>query len=581
MVGDPPELRGVMVRKRMMQIVGLIIAGVVSSLSVASGQMLPATGKDELIYGGGLVPRGLNPILEKNDWNEASCLILNRLFQIDEKGQPVPDLVESYTVSPDGLTYTFSLRPNITWHDGNPFTAEDVRFTLEKIFDPHTKTAYDADLSIIKTYTVPDADAGHDVTMNRTKTLINQFFSTSNTFVVTLNAPSSSFLSKLCDPPILPKHILEGQDINSDVFDKNPVGTGPYKLVQKVSDREWIFERNESYGWPFEWNDNATVPLLLFPWPSVHSTAPLRIILRIVPDDDERARMAAEGAFHIAQVKPQHIAMLEDNPDLKIYQFPSGAWRGMPQNLRRPFLQDKRVRQAISSAIDREEIRKVALMGAGQAAYLPVPPTSPVYDPSLFTPGRDVERAKALLAEAGWKPGPDGVLQKDGQRFEYRIGIWKDEIFRRLSGELIKQQLAEVGIPVDLDLVDNARYQQIGDDMGTTHDTIIGGWSGLLDPDMNLSKKFYSKGSQNYMKYTNPEVDRLLERARSATDPARRKTLYHELLTILLDDAVFIPVVYPDYVFVAKKNVRGLREGMTVDSWYHFTRNAYKWSLKE
>ncbi|MBI4551788.1 MAG: hypothetical protein HY710_05930 [Candidatus Latescibacteria bacterium] len=519
-------------------LVGLLIAGVMSSLSVSWRQ---APVKDELVYGGGLVPRGLNPLLEKNDWSEVSCLILSRLFQIDEQGQLLPDLVERYTVSPDGLTYTFVLRRNVVWHDGVPFTPEDVRFTFDMIFAPNTKTAYDADLSMVKTYAAKAPD----------------------TFIVILSAPSSSFLSKLSDPPILPRHILDGQDINGEAFEKNPVGTGPYTLIQKVSDREWVFERNARFHL------------------SANPTPIKRILLRIVPDDDERARMAAAGAFHITQVKPQHIAMLKQNPDLAVYRFPSGAWRGMPQNLRRSFIQDRRVRQAISHAIDREVIVKEALMGAGQAAYLPVPPGSPVYDPSLFKPGRDVARAKALLAEAGWKPGPDGILQKDGQRFEYRIGIWKDEIFRRLSGDLIKRQLAEVGIPVDLDLVDNTRYQQIGDDMGTTHDTIIGGWSGLLDPDMNLSKKFSLKGSQNYMKYTSPDVDRLLERGRTIAEPAQRKAVYRELLTILRDDAVFIPLVYPDYVFVAQKNVRGLRDGMTVDSWYHFTRNAYKWSLAE
>ena len=125
-----------MMVKRTAWIAGLIIVGLISMMTCASGQTPSATPQGTLIYGGGLVPRGLNPILEKNDWNEASCLILSRLFQIDEKGQLVPDLVESYTVSPDGLTCTFSLRRNVKWHDGTSLTAEDIRFTFEKIFDP-------------------------------------------------------------------------------------------------------------------------------------------------------------------------------------------------------------------------------------------------------------------------------------------------------------------------------------------------------------------------------------------------------------------------------------------------------------
>jgi peptide/nickel transport system substrate-binding protein len=329
-----------------------------------------------------------------------------------------------------------------------------------------------------------------------------------------------------------------------------------------VSDTEWVFGWNERYYRP---NPDPV----------------RRIVLRIVPDDDNRARQAAAGAFHITQVKPQQIDTLMANPDLMIYRFPSGAWRGMPQNLRRPLLQDARVRQAISFALDREAIVREAAMGAAVPAYLPVPPNAFVYDTSVFMPGRDVEQARMLLAEAGWAPGPDGMLQKNGRRFEYRIGIWKDEVFRRRAGELIKEQLAEVGIPVDLDLVDNARYQQIGDDMGSTHDTIIGGWSGLLDPDMNLSKKFATGGSQNYMRYSNARVDRLLEQGRMEQDPEKRRRIYVDLLILLYREAVFIPLIYPDYVFVVKKSVQGLKEGMTVDSWYHFTRNAYKWRLME
>ena len=495
------------------------------------------------IYGGGFIPRGLNPNLSKNGWNEANSLILSRLFQVNEKGELEPDLFTDYAVSPDGLTYRFHVRMGVVWQDGTPLTVEDVAYTFKSIFDPKTATHLDEDLAMVDVY----------------------LHAAPNLFVVKLKSPCASLVSRLSDIAILPKHILESlptEEINKGAFDRSPIGSGPYKLVNKTSDTEWHFEWNDQYYRP--------VP------------DPIRQIrLLIVPDDTERARQAVAGAFHLTQVKPQDIEKLLINEDLVVYRFYSGSWRGLPQNLRRPHLQDVRVRRAINLAIDREAIVQEAAKGAARSAYLPILPNSLAYDMSAFMPGRDVDRARRLLNDAGWEPGSDGILRKNGTRLDYRIGIWKDDVFRRSAGELIKEQLREVGISVVLDLVDEARYEQIVDDMGVAYDTLIGGWNGLLDPDRNLSRKFASGGSQNYMRYKNHKVDQLLDSGRKELLPAKRKQIYGQLLTLLYEDAVFLPLVYPDYLFVAKNPVQGLKDGITVDGWYQFTKNAYKWRLVE
>jgi len=496
-----------------------------------------------LVYGGGTVLRGLNPNLTKNGWNEANSLILSRLFQIGEQGELEPDLVADYTVSPDGLTYRFYLRTGVFWHDGVPFTVEDVDFTLKSIFDPKTDTHHDEELAMVDTFVHAQP----------------------NLFVIKLKTPTVSFLSRLSHVAVLPKHILKDvsvAEIDAGAFDRNPVGTGPYRFVEKASDVEWRFAWNEKYYRP----SSAPVPKLL---------------LKITPDDDTRVRQMLEGALDVTQIKPQHIEQLLAHPDIVIYRLPSGVWRGMPQNLRRTFLQDPRVRLAISLSLDREALAKEAAMGVARSAYLPVLPSSFIYDTSVFMPGRDIDQARVLLSEAGWEPGTDGVLRKNGARFDYRIAIWKDDVFRREAGELIKRQLAEVGINVVLDSVDETKYGQIGEDMGNTHDTLIGGWSGLLDPDMTLSGMFETGGRQNVMHYSSRATDRLLEQGRKERIQQKRKQVYLQLLTHLYQDAVFIPLVYPDYVFAARRTVQGIKDGVTLDNWYHFPRNAYRWSLSE
>ncbi|MBI5878079.1 MAG: hypothetical protein HZB53_10525 [Chloroflexi bacterium] len=489
-----------------------------------------------LIYGGGLKPRGMNPLQKGNDWNEVSCAIFSQLFQIDDRGDVSPDLVERYDISPDGLTYTFQLR-SAQWHDGTRLTAADVQFTIERIFDPALGLAMAANLTMLA-----DSHAADE-----------------RTWVARLHTVAPSFVSALTDAPILPKHILHGADFAGDVLDRSPVGSGAYKLARRVSEFEYELEAHAAH----------------------HLGAPRigRLKVVAVPDDDERAKRLARGDLDIGQIKAQHIERLKAQ-GLAVYRVRAGAWRGMPQNFRRPRLQDKRVRQAIAFAIDRDEIVTKALLGIGSPAYLPISPSAWVYDESLATKGRDLPRARRLLADAGYAPGPDGVLVKNGERFVYRIGIWKDEVFRRTSGPLVQKQLAEVGIAVELDFVDNAAYIKIGEDPGSTYDTIIGGWSGLLDPDMSLSKKFHSVGSQNpIMRYANPDVDRLLEQARAARTTAERAPLYRDVLKILVDEQPWIPVAYPDYVFAARPALKGLREGMTVDAWYHLTHSAWQWQI--
>jgi peptide/nickel transport system substrate-binding protein len=250
----------------------------------------------------------------------------------------------------------------------------------------------------------------------------------------------------------------------------------------------------------------------------------------------------------------------------------------MPLNLRRPALQDTRVRQAIDLALDRREIVERAIPGAGAPAYQPVPPSSWAFVPSMDRSYRDVEKAKRLLDDAGWRGVEGSIRRREGRPLVLQLIVWKDEIFRRTAAQVIREQLGRVGVDVQMHLVDNAAYNRLAENMGDTYDGFIGGWGSLLDPGDNLFKKFHSKGSQNAMGYSDNLVDMMLTEARAVADPLTASPLYRRVMEKLRDQAVFLPLAYPDYLFAVGARVSGI-EPAVVDSWYEFPKHAHRWSL--
>jgi peptide/nickel transport system substrate-binding protein len=509
-----------------------LLAALLLAATLAAGQDAPR----ELIYGAGLTPRGFNPLLDAHEWNEVSSVVYSRLFRPDHAGKIVGDLVESYEVSPDGLTWTLKLRQNAQWHDGKPFTSDDVLFTWETLFDANTASSLDLNQPMVRSF---EAQGTHG-------------------FVFHLKYADAGFLAPLTEIAILPAHRLRGKDVS---MIPHPVGTGPYKLVRRAG-RDYVFEAHAAY--PF---GAPAIP---------------RLTLRVIPNDDARAEAVAKGEVHLAQVKAQHVEKLRATSGVRVYRMKTGAWRAMPLNLRRPALKDARVRRAIDLAIDREKIVAAALPGAGQPAYGPIPPASWAFAAEMNARRYGPAAAARLLDQAGWAKNKDGRRERDGVPLALDIIVWKDELFRRSAAEMVRDQLGTLGVTVNLHLVDNVEYNRLAGAMGDKYDTFIGGWGGLLDPGDNLAKKYRTGGSQNYGGYSNPEVDRLLDRVR-ALGPEQRgaaRDIYKKIVALVTTDAVFLPVAYPEYVFAASVNVGGIDE-LICDSWYEFTKYAHEWRWKD
>jgi ABC-type transport system substrate-binding protein len=545
-----------------------------------------------LAYGAGLPTLLHSPNVRGRGWNEATSLVYSRLFHVGIDGRMEPDLVERFLVLDEGLSWQVRLRTGVTWHDGSPFTLADVRATLDSVLDPEGPGDLRLNLPMIKAVEYPGV----------------------STLIIRLNYPVPLLQVPLSEIAILPAGDQSGAGM---------IGTGPYRYIRHRADGSLEFRAHEAFhlGKP-------SIP---------------RIILKEIADDQERAKAVATGSIDFAPVKPQHTSAIRRRSNTWIARMVSGAWRGMPLNLRRPALRDRRVRQAIDLALDRGQIVVNAMLGGGKPAYQPVPPASWAFSEALDASYFDPNRAATLLDEAGWFAGTDGLryrgrdprvevagmdgagrasavaasferagpaavsflrsgeatraeaaerrpfMADDGEDepgdesagpLTLRLIVWKDEAFRVRASQMVRAQLRRVGIKVELEMVDNATYNRLAEEMGDGYDGFIGGWGSLLDPGDNLYKKFHSGGSQNYMGYSNATVDRMLELCRVASDPEDAKELYGRLMAHLRDEAVLLPLAYPDYLFAARTRVAGFREGVA-DSWYEFSRNAWRWRLEE
>jgi len=482
----------------------------------ATGALTPVPG-DTLVVGM-VSPMVLNPILS-TDVPSATihALIFSGLVRANDRMEFVPDLARSWEVSPDGLIWTFHLRNDVTWHDGAPFTAEDVAFTLERIMDPHTITVRRGDYEKVDRWEVVDP----------------------HTFRVYFKEPFAPALDAF-DIGIIPKHLLQGVDINVAPFNTNPVGTGRFRFREWKTDVHVILDRNEKYF--------GKVPYLD------------RIAFRLIPDDTVRMEELAGGGIDYAGIPPVHYRRMLGVAHLTVHRFPGLRFNYFGWNERLPMFDDDRVRNALGLALDREAIAEVAYEGLAVPASGPFPLVSWAINPEVTPLPYNPEEATRLLAEAGWRDTDgDGWLDRDGKRFEFEfLGLSGDPLAKMVI-ELAMEYYRAVGVKLNPLFLEWGDLVSRLDPPRRAFEAFSLGFSVSLDPDPHI---FYhstqAEWGFNDTNFQDAEADRLIEEGRRTMEFEARKRIYHELHRRLHETQPVTFMVFPEAIVGVDKRFQGV-----------------------
>jgi peptide/nickel transport system substrate-binding protein len=452
--------------------------------------------------------------------------------------QFIGNFAESWTVSADRLTYTFTLRPNLRWSDGQPLTAFDFKWTYDQASKPENGWPYISNLEEIESYEAPDE----------------------RTIVVRLREPLAVGL-ELADPIVpLPKHIWERLDWNDP--NRNPeimkptVGAGPFRLLEWIKDDHATFVPNEYYFKGRPKLEQYTIriagnPQIAFQW------------LRTGEVD----RSSFTPADYEAAKRLEHVTVYEWWPA-------TGNWSYIGFNLRQPLLQDVRVRQALAYAVDRQAIIDRVLYGLAQPIYSAYGPTCWCYNPDV--PRRDYDPAKAreLLDAAGFLPGPDGIRVKDGQRLQLRLlfGPNSNRVREQIA-TIVQESFKQIGVSVEVTGLEWAAYLSALRSP-TGWDMNVGGWQATVDP--HWMYQIWSEENipdLNAGAYVNKQVEELFKQGAREFDRERRKQIYQEIQRILAEDQPYIFLYMPKSYEGINKRIAGIKPSplgldWNIEEWY-------------
>jgi len=475
---------------------------------------------DAIIVGSIGEPITLVPILAADSASQDIVgLVFNGLLKYDKDINLVGDLAEDWEVSEDGLVITFYLRKGVKWQDGVPFTAEDVLFTYKKLVDPHTKTPYSGDFERIKKFEVID-----DYTIK-----------------ITYKQPFSPALASWT-MPIMPSHLLKNEE-DFKHFARHPVGTGPYRFIKWETGSKIVLEAYDEYFQGRPYID--------------------RYIYYIIPDQSTLFLELKNRNLDYISLTPLQYQRQTNTEffkkNFRKYRYLSFGYTYIGWNLNNPKFKDKRVRQAINYAIDKEEIIKGVLLGLGRVCTGPFVPNSWAYNPAVKPAEYNPEKARQLLALAGWKKkDKEGILLKGNERFEFTLLTNQGNVSRRKCAEIIQQKLREIGIKMHikivewgclLDLIERREFE-----------AVLLGWGLSRDPDCYDIFHSSKTGPRefNFVSYKNKEVDRLLEEGRRVFSQSKRKEIYQKVHKLIYEDQPYTFLYVPDALPIIDARFRGI-----------------------
>ncbi|MDD4908191.1 MAG: peptide-binding protein [Candidatus Omnitrophica bacterium] len=504
-------------------------------LFLAAGRIFAQDHGDAIVTGSIGDARTLVPILASDtSSSEITGMIFNGLVKYDKNINLIGDLAEGWDIEDGGLTIVFHLRKNVFWQDGHPFTARDVEYTYQKLIDPAVRTPYSGDFERVKSLQVLD-----DYTIK-----------------VTYGEPFSPGLSSW-GMPIMPRHILEKEDLNKTDFSRHPVGTGPYvfkswKTQEKI---ELVANKNYFEGEPYI----------------------SRYIYRVIPDESTLFLELQTEGVDSTGLSPLQYLRQTDTPFLKEryrkFRLPSFGFTYLGYNLNNEKFKDIRVRQALNYAVDKGEIVRIVLLGLGRPSTGPFVPDSWAYNKDVASSQYDPEKAKDLLKEAGWQDlDNDGILEKGGARFEFTIITNQGNEERLKSAQIIQRRLKEIGVNVKIKVLEWSVFLSEYIDK-RKFDTVLLGWALARDPDcfdiFHSSKT--KEGEFNFVGYSNAQVDKLLDEGRRTFDQQERAGIYRKIHELIYADQPYMFLFVGESLSILHRRFQGV-EPAPIGIGYNFIK---------
>ncbi|QBF32664.1 ABC transporter substrate-binding protein [Thalassococcus sp. S3] len=433
--------------------------------------------------------------------------LCDKLVDITPELEIIPQLATDWEYSGDGLALTMTLRDGVVFHDGTPFNAEAVAANIER------------------SQTLPESRRKSELASVTGTEVLGEY-----EIRLDLAAPDATLLAQLADRSGMMLSPTATAEAGAD-FGLNPVCSGPFSFSERVAQDRIVLERFAEY-----WNADAI---------SFDSVTFLPI-----PDTTVRLANLQSGDIHMLErLAATDLAQAEGDADITVASAVSLGYQGITFNVNNgprsdnPWGNDKRLRQALSYAVDREALNQVVFEGAFAPGNQSFPPNSPWYDTDHPVPARDVDKAKALLAEAGY---PDGI--------DLEVQVTNTTVLLQLM-QVVQAMAAEAGIRISLTSKEFATL--LADQSAGEYQASQIGWSGRVDPDGNIHQFVTTDGGINDSGFSDPKVDELLDAARISTDATERKESYDAARDILIDEAPLVYLYHQTWIWAHTAALQG------------------------
>lgn len=508
-------------------------------------------------------PGNMNPLIyaTTSDTN-VTQLIFDSLVKPDAELKMTGDLAKSWDISADGLTYTFHLNEGVKWHDGQPFTANDVAFTFTSMAD----SKYDGG-AYSRVQPVAGAEDYHD---GKAQSVSGIKVVDDNTISFTLKSPNASFLASLYIG-ILPEHLLKDvspADWAKNGFNRDPIGTGPFKFAKWETGQFIEVDANADY---FGGAPKLDKIITRFGDANTMLAAFMNKEIDIVPVPSDQ----------VASIKTLDFASVAAANDLSVYY--------VGFNLLNPFFKDLKVREALAYGTDKNLIVSSVIGEYGEVSDDLFPNAHWSHNPDVTKYPYDTAKAKQLLEEDGFKLNGSGIYEKDGKELKFTLSVPTGKTEREKTGVLLKQQWGEIGVKVDIASLDFStlvtKLLPKGGDgkqravKADDYDAYILGFGVEADPDEYRSyfdSNFMPPNGYNFVNYSNPQVNALFDKELTQTNQDERTATFHEIGKTLSDDLPWIAIYGQKSVFAANKKVANF-----APDFRGVTFNAKDWSLTE